>query len=229
MIELLPTGMEGSTRDRLLAAGLQLFAERGFRDTTVGDIEAAAGLQPRRGALYHYFPTKQALVEAAVHTHLARIEAGLRRMEELPGLDIRSEALLIGRWFLAELDAELYLNRVLEQDGDRLPAIRDLIRERIIDAGHRRVEQLLRHRLRAVRPEFDTEALAALLIGPLANHRRVEWTYGQPPLGIDDSRLLSAWVEALAILLEAQPVTTKKSPATRTTSGRARRRDSTSR
>ena len=44
----------GSTRQRLLDEGMRLFAERGFRATGVGDIEAAAGLQPRRGALYKH-------------------------------------------------------------------------------------------------------------------------------------------------------------------------------
>src|SRR5438270_5547457 len=176
MITTLPPGIEGSTRDRLLAVGIRLFAERGFRDTTVGDIEAAAGLQPRRGALYHHFPTKQALLEEAVHLYLVRIEAGMQGMDALPGLDIRTEAILMGRWFLAELDAEHFLVRILEQDGERLPEIRDLIRERIIDAGHQRVEQLVRRRLGARAAKLDTAALAALVIGPLANQRRVTWT-----------------------------------------------------
>ena len=203
MIRTLPAGVEGSTRDRLVAAGIRLFAERGFRDTTVGDIEAAAGLQPRRGALYHHFPTKQALLEAAVQTHLSTIEAGLRDIDELPGLDLRTEAMLMGRWFLEELDAERYLVRLLEQDGDRLPAIRDVIRERIIDAGHLRVEELLRRRLGAPTSTLDTAALAALVIGALANHRRVSWTFGAAPLGIDDDRLLGTWVETLVVLTEA--------------------------
>jgi len=202
MIKTLPTGVEGSTRDRLVAAGIRLFAERGFRDTTVGDIEAAAGLQPRRGALYHHFPTKQALLEAAVQTHLTVIETGLGDLDELPGLDLRTEAMLMGRWFLAELDAERYLVRLLEQDGDRVPRIRDLVRERIIDAGHQRVEALIRRRFGDRAATVDTEALAALVIGALANHRRVSWTYGAPPLGIDDDRLLSTWVDTLVSLVE---------------------------
>jgi AcrR family transcriptional regulator len=194
-------GVEGSTRDRLLAAGIALFAERGFTGTTVGDIEAAAGLQPRRGAMYHHFPTKQALLKAAVETHLAVIESGLHQMDELPGLDLRTEALLMGRWFLAELDAEHHLVRILEKDGDRLPEVRTLIRERIIDAGHRRVEELVRRRLGGGDAGLDTEALAALVIGPLANQRRVTWTYGAPPLGLDDQRLLETWANALVALV----------------------------
>ena len=33
---------EGATRDRLLAAAMRLFAERGYGRTTMGDIEEAA-------------------------------------------------------------------------------------------------------------------------------------------------------------------------------------------
>ncbi|MGH9187290.1 MAG: TetR/AcrR family transcriptional regulator [Acidimicrobiales bacterium] len=221
MINTWPAGIEGSTRDRLLAAGIRLFAERGFRETTVGDIEAAAGLQPRRGALYHHFPTKQALLEAAVSTHVAMVEAGLRQMDALPGADLRTAALLMGRWFLAELDAERYLCRILEQDGERLPEIRDLIRERIIDAGHRRVEQLLRRRSGRSRPGVDTAALAALIVGPLANQRRVAWTYGGPPLGIDDERLLATWSNIVTTLIESVPGKAGDRPST----GARRRRN----
>src|SRR5438309_8346849 len=96
------------TKERLLDAGLRLFAEKGFRGTTVGEIEAAAGLQPRRGAMYHYFATKQALLEAAVENHLVVIEHGQRQLDSLPHADIRGEALLMGRFFLAQLDVQRY-------------------------------------------------------------------------------------------------------------------------
>ncbi len=55
---------------------MRLFAERGFRATSVGDIEGAVGLVPRRGALYKHFPSKQALLEAAVRAHLDSAAAG---------------------------------------------------------------------------------------------------------------------------------------------------------
>ena len=118
-------------------------------------------------------------------------------------LDVRSEALLVGRWFLAELDAQRSLVRILEHDGDRLPRIRDLVRERIIDEGHRRVEKLLQTRLGELADGLDLAALAVLVIGPLANQRRVTWTYGAPPLGLSDERLLTTWSNTLATLLEA--------------------------
>jgi AcrR family transcriptional regulator len=190
------------TRERLLQSGMTLFAERGFQETTVGDIEAAAGLQPRRGALYRHFPSKEALLEAAVQQHLVSVESGLAAMDEAdPETDIAAAAIPLGRWFLAELDAERRLFQILEQDGGRLPVLRDLVRERVIDAGHRRVAALIERRAHGVRPLPDVEALAILIVGPLANHRRCEWTFGAAPLGISDERLLRAWADSLAQLV----------------------------
>lgn len=195
--DLLPPGVEGSTRDRLIAAGIRLFAEGGFRGTTVGDIEAAAGLQPRRGALYHYFASKQALLEAAIETHLIAIEHGRQQLGAMPGSDVRSEALAIGRWFLRELDVQRYLTRILEKDGDRLPKIRDLIRERIIETGHRAAQAAL---IRWLAPDssLDIAALAVILVAPLVNLRRAAWTFGKPPLDLDDERLLNTWADMCA-------------------------------
>jgi AcrR family transcriptional regulator len=202
MINGVQPGLEGSTRDRLLAAGVRLFAERGFRGTTVGDIEAAAGLRPRRGALYHYFPTKQALLEAAVETHLEVIEHGRRQLARLPLRDVRMEAVLMARWFLGELDRVRDLTRILEQDGDRLPEIRDLARERIVEVGHRAAEQALARWLDGRRPNFDSEAVAVLLVGSLVNFRRSAWTFGAPTFDLRDERVIQAWAKACVGLVD---------------------------
>src|ERR1700760_1410815 len=52
-----------ATRTALIAAGRDLFAERGYDDVGAEEIVRAAGLT--RGALYHHFPSgKPALLEA---------------------------------------------------------------------------------------------------------------------------------------------------------------------
>ena len=52
------------TRTRLLELAVQRFAADGFRRTSVSDIARAAGLQP--ASVYAYFPSKDALFQAAV-------------------------------------------------------------------------------------------------------------------------------------------------------------------
>ncbi|MGH7187048.1 MAG: TetR/AcrR family transcriptional regulator, partial [Pseudomonadota bacterium] len=55
---------KGSTRQTILAAGNRLFWERGYAATGVADILAAAGVP--KGSFYHFFPSKEALLLAAI-------------------------------------------------------------------------------------------------------------------------------------------------------------------
>ena len=183
------------TKQRLLDAGVRLFAEKGFRETTVGDIEVAVGLQPRRGALYRHFPSKEALLQAALERHLESIADSGPALDELPSRDRRAEALTIGRWLLAELDKEEPIVRVLEQDGDRLAALRDSFRENLVDAGYVVTTGMVHRWLGADANDVDVEAVSVVLLGALVNYRRSTWTFGARPLGIDDERFLVTWAE----------------------------------
>ncbi len=55
------TGVGQTRRDELLAIAARLFAERGFKNTTVRDIADAAGILS--GSLYHHFDSKEAMVD----------------------------------------------------------------------------------------------------------------------------------------------------------------------
>lgn len=53
-----------ATRRSILAAGLELVAERGYRAARLADVAARAGVT--RGAVYHHFADKGALLETAL-------------------------------------------------------------------------------------------------------------------------------------------------------------------
>jgi AcrR family transcriptional regulator len=57
-----PTPKSEATRQRILAAALQVFRERGFEAATMREIASAAGVAV--GAAYYYFDSKDALVMA---------------------------------------------------------------------------------------------------------------------------------------------------------------------
>lgn len=199
MTELAPT------RQRLLEQGLGLFAERGFRATSVGDIEAAAGLQPRRGALYKHFPSKHALLVAAVRTHLDNAATGATRIGDSSG-DIGTEparlrpvVLALGRWFLDEMDRLKELTRLLEHDGQRMADLTAEVKTGIVDLSYRTAAGLIT----AIAPATqDPEPTALLVLGPLVAHRRTAWTFGSPALDLDDDRVLTAWCESTLIMLD---------------------------
>jgi len=58
--------VEPSRRDELLAIAAGLFAERGFKNTTVRDIADAAGILS--GSLYHHFDSKESMVDELLDT-----------------------------------------------------------------------------------------------------------------------------------------------------------------
>ena len=62
-----------ATRDQLIEVATGLFAERGYEDTSIEAVLAAAGVS--RGALYHHFTGKDALFEAVLESVEARITA----------------------------------------------------------------------------------------------------------------------------------------------------------
>lgn len=71
-------------RELLLRAALQLFSERGFRNTSVRDITRAAGVT--EAVLYHYFANKVDLWTAVLETYapFSRVAEVLEDRAELP-------------------------------------------------------------------------------------------------------------------------------------------------
>jgi len=55
------TSGEQTRREELLGIAAKLFAERGFKNTTVRDIADAAGILS--GSLYHHFDSKESMVD----------------------------------------------------------------------------------------------------------------------------------------------------------------------
>ena len=182
-----------------MAAALELFAQRGFRGTTVGAIEEAAGLTARGGALYKHFRSKEELLEEAVAyriEEITRMRAGL--LELLPLDDVRSEATLLTRWVLAELEREREIQAILEKGGDDFPELRDRFYREIVEPGYRAIAETITHRFNlALGVDSDAEAVAVIAGGALINYRLTQWTFGAAPLEVDEERLVKALLELL--------------------------------
>ena len=149
-----------TTRERIKAAALNLFAEQGFAGTSIAAIETAAGLAPRAGAFYRHFPGKLVLFE-----ELAR-----ERITETP-----DEVDFEGLKAFGDTRAELIsLARQFETAAERQRPYLRLIEEvRLTESGRsfeQEANEAMLHALMdwvATRPageQLDSDRLAALTI-----------------------------------------------------------------
>jgi AcrR family transcriptional regulator len=69
--------------ERLVQAAVRLFAEHGYYTTTVQDVVDAAGVT--KGAMYHYFDSKDALLYEIYHRLLAMQAQRLQTIADGPG------------------------------------------------------------------------------------------------------------------------------------------------
>ncbi|MFB4268133.1 TetR family transcriptional regulator [Nonomuraea sp. GTA35] len=118
------------TRERLLRAAAEVFAERGYDGTRVADIAAAAGVS--NGALYAHFGSKAELLVAALRVHGRHQLASLFVAD--PDRSVTELLLAIGRTLTRRRDPLGYL--VVEalvaarRDEDVAGPMRDYVSER---------------------------------------------------------------------------------------------------
>ena len=191
------------TRERLMTAAIELFAERGFDGTSVGEIERAAGLAPRSGALYQHFKGgKEELLRCAIEHELRAIDELGSVMEMLPLGDLRAEFTLLARWNLGSLERRSALARFVRRDVARLPPeLRDELYDRLVGqpvrAGRR---SGCEGRFAGAAEPPDLHALALVLVESISAYHSLRRTFGRTPDGVDDERFIAAWTEtALAV------------------------------
>jgi AcrR family transcriptional regulator len=191
-----------ATRERLMRAAMDLFAERGFDGTSVGEIERSAGLAPRSGALYQHFKGgKDELLRCAIDHELGAIDELGSVMEMLPLGALRAELTLLARWNLGSLERRSALARFVRRDAARLPPeLRDALYDRLVGQPYEQVVAWLRSRFKAAPEPPDLHALALVLVETISAYHSLRRTFGRAPDDVDDERFIAAWVEtALAV------------------------------
>lgn len=191
------------TRERILAAALDLFATQGFDATSTAQIEKAAGLSPRSGALYKHFRSKDQLLEVALAQRMQEITALPERLDLGPLSDLRSELTLIARWGLAELARERELALIVMKEGHRLPAYKEAFVSAIVRPGHALATEVLRRYSASHEVEFDDiEALGEVLCSALVGFALQGFMFGKDFVDVSDDRFAAAHVEVAVALVK---------------------------
>jgi AcrR family transcriptional regulator len=199
------------TRERILDAAMGLFGERGYRGTTVGAIEQAAGLAPRRGGLYRHFPSKQEVFKAAVSRYATKFRSLEDLLELLDFEDERATLTQLARFALAGLAAEADLFRLLQRDGPDFPDLTMLVHEQLVQRGYDFAIAVFTRLLQARGlPVGDVAALAAIALGSLVHFREDEALYRKAPAGATEEQFLATWVDTWLRVLASRTADAKR-------------------
>ncbi|RIL07955.1 MAG: hypothetical protein DCC71_01120 [Proteobacteria bacterium] len=107
-----------STRERILAAALEVFAESGFDGARTRDIADRAGAN--LGLLTYYFDTKQGLWQAAVERAFGELSEELAQVTApQPGDDERAQLERVLRRFVAFVARQPAFMRLMNDEGKR--------------------------------------------------------------------------------------------------------------
>ncbi|QQC65463.1 TetR family transcriptional regulator [Paraburkholderia ginsengisoli] len=153
----------------MLATAAHLFAQKGFKNTNIIDIGVACNASKSR--MYHYFPSKEAMLEAMLIRHVNGLLTIARHITESklqPEEKLRQFVLAHLKYYFEARDP----HKVLLADAEYLPeAALDEVRR----AERRLVQQLgaLLKELNKTKfaSRLDTSAHAMLIYGML------NWTY----------------------------------------------------
>jgi AcrR family transcriptional regulator len=190
-------------KERIIEEAMRLFGEQGFRGTSVVQIEAAAGLTPGAGGLYHHFSSKDALLSAGIERHLARLDAlrDIRRVLTNLG-DLRAELSVTARYFLAELDSQVELFRLLISEVRARPTLLTDAADQLVASTYRSFAEWLQHASGAPLSEERATMIATLSLGSLLSTRFVSGVLGLDPTDVDDDALVAAWVDMVIATIE---------------------------
>jgi AcrR family transcriptional regulator len=169
-------------RRQLLDAAVRVFARKGFHASRVGDIAEEAGVA--HGLLYHYFKSKDQVLEAVFHENWTVLLARIASVEESdePAVDqLRHIAAIVLRTWLHLPDVV----RVVIQEFGRSPELAERIGEltlpidaiqRVIARGIERGE---------FRKDIDPQIAATVVYGSI-DELLTGWVLGRLPSGEDD-------------------------------------------
>ena len=169
-------------RRQLLDAAVRVFARKGFHASRVGDIAEEAGVA--HGLLYHYFKSKDQVLEAVFHENWSVLLARIASVEETdePAPDqLRHIATIVLRTWLHLPDVV----RVVIREFGRSPELAERIGElaQPIDAIQRVIERGIGRG--EFRKDVDPVFAAAVVYGSI-DELLTGWVLGRLPAGEDD-------------------------------------------
>jgi AcrR family transcriptional regulator len=169
-------------RRQLLDAAVRVFARKGFHASRVGDIAEEAGVA--HGLLYHYFKSKNDVLEAVFHENWNMLQLRIASVEETdePAADqLRHVAAIVLRTWLHLPDVVTVVIREFGRSPELAERIGQLAQpieviQRVIARGIERGE---------FRSDIDPQFAATVVYGSI-DELLTGWVLGRLPSGEED-------------------------------------------
>jgi TetR/AcrR family fatty acid metabolism transcriptional regulator len=177
--------MAEAKAQQILQAAVRVFAAQGYEATRVGDIAKEAGVA--YGLVYHYYKSKDAVLEAVFREAWGRLLAAVALAEET-GEDAADQLALVVKIVLRSWRDDPDLVRLLVREITRNPHIQDELDE--IAQAFAALERIVRRGQTegTFRAEPDAQFAAWMLYGAL-EEVLTGWVLGQLP---DDADAVAA-------------------------------------
>jgi AcrR family transcriptional regulator len=168
---------QADRRRQILAAAVKVFAEKGFHASRVGDVAEEAGVA--YGLVYHYFDSKEDLLETIFRTTWTEMLARVHEVEEagVPAAEAVRQvtALLLRTWrrdpdLVRVLVREVTRNQHVQKEVEEITSAMEAL-EGIVKRGQKTGE---------FRAELDPRLAAAVFYGALEEVLS-GWVLGQLP------------------------------------------------
>jgi TetR/AcrR family transcriptional regulator, fatty acid metabolism regulator protein len=188
-------------RRQLLDAAVRVFARKGYHASRVGDIAEEAGVA--HGLLYHYFKSKDQVLEAVFHENWSVLQARIASVEETdePAADqLRHISAIVLRTWLHLPDVV----RVVIREFGRSPELAERIGElaqpidviqRVIARGVERGE---------FRTDIDPRVAATVVYGSI-DELLTAWVLDRLPAGEEDVAAAEQTLLEITLLGLRQP------------------------
>ncbi len=169
-------------RRLLLDAAVRVFARKGYHTCRVGDIAEEAGVA--HGLLYHYFASKEELLETVFRENWSDLLEAVKTVEE-SGEPAREQLRQVAAILLRSWRRDPDLVRVLVREVARSPQVQLRVAE--IGEAFQAIERIVRRGQEAgeFRSDLDPRLAAVIFYGAL-EEILTSWVLGQLPDGDDE-------------------------------------------
>lgn len=169
-------------RTKIANVGLEVFARKGYRQTTMNDV--AKQMNVSKPTIYLYFKNKEQLLRAISETHEARLNERLRQWVNEGNLWEYKTALDDGAKSLIQNERLLGLWMEILAEAPRNASIKKIAVENF-ETRRKIIEDALedRRRKKLIHPKSDSRSLSIAFIALLIGHQVLQ------TLKIDESEL----------------------------------------